>query len=769
MECNREEALVAKMMAEQKFVEMDVDGAKILALKAHSLYPDLDGLSQFLATLEVYISSKQRSNGEINWYRVLGVESSADDDTIRRHYRKLALTLHPDKNKSVGAEGAFKILSEAWGRLSNSAWRSAYDQKRNLYHMHQNVPNNGSSIATGQKGFHNFFKGDISSSTTQKRAMHPNPAPPSRVFKPHTFWTLCSYCKTQFEYMRCYVNSNLVCQNCRHTFFAIEFLPPPMNGNGKTWTSSVQGQNSMQHVRSENSNAAGNSISNSNMRAEANLGAFCKADTGGRVSLGASKSDLRKEFLDRIIHGLKEPGVGSASGDFVSVPAGDKLKKKKRRSDELRRNNPPFQMPSGNGGVGDSGAQKGSSETGKRSLLGKFNQTRELSQQELRNLLIEKAKKDIQLKLNSCRIPPVVSRTSEKEMGKGKQKVVDTNSGAQSEALLAESDDNPDRKGPVPVTMAVPDPDFHDFDNDRTERSFAANQVWAAYDDDDGMPRYYAMIHCVTSLKPLRMRISWLNTKNNRELSPLNWIGSGFLKTSGIFWIGKHEVNNSLNSFSHKVKWEKGKRGFIEVYPRKGDVWAMYSNWSPDWDSLTENEVIHKYTMVEVLEDYTEEGGVSVAPLIKVAGFKTVFCRHPDSNTTKAVPKEELFRLSHQVPSHVLTGQEGPNVPTGCLELDPASMPLELLQVYTEVQVKEMVENAEKANILPGNGKKSELQLTEDGETAKETVGVVTAAKKIEAETEKLIIGVETGAKKTEAEAEAEKVIVYKRRRRAQN
>ncbi|KAF2311508.1 hypothetical protein GH714_024460 [Hevea brasiliensis] len=192
--------------------------------------------------------------------------------------------------------------------------------------------------------------------------------------------------------------------------------------------------------------------------------------------------------------------------------------------------------------------------------------------------------------------------------------------------FLANSNDDPDTKGTDPsLSMTVPDPDFHDFDKDRTEKSFGDNQVWAAYDDDDGMPRYYAMIHSVISTKPFRMQISWLNSKNNRELGPLNWIGSGFYKTSGVFWIGKHEVSESLNSFSHKVKWAKGTRGTVQIYPRRGDVWALYRNWSPDWNELTPDEVIHKYDMVEVLEDYDEERGVTVLLLLKLLVSRQCF------------------------------------------------------------------------------------------------------------------------------------------------
>ena len=145
MECNKDDALRAKELAEKKFLEMDLAGANRFALKAQELYPGLDGLSQLLPTLEVYFSAEKRINGEIDWYKVLGVDPLADDETIRRHYRKMALALHPDKNKSVGSDGAFKLISQAWSLFSDKDRRLLYDQRHNLRGSFQEVPDRKST------------------------------------------------------------------------------------------------------------------------------------------------------------------------------------------------------------------------------------------------------------------------------------------------------------------------------------------------------------------------------------------------------------------------------------------------------------------------------------------------------------------------------------------------------------------------------------------------------------------------------------------------
>jgi len=84
-----------------------------------------------------------------------------------------------------------------------------------------------------------------------------------------------------------------------------------------------------------------------------------------------------------------------------------------------------------------------------------------------------------------------------------------------------------------------------------------------------------------------------------------------------------------------------------------------------------------------------------VIPLLKVAGFKAVFHRHMDPKEVRRIPKGELFRFSHQVPSRLLTGEEGNNAPEGCHELDPAATPVDLLKVITEVNEDVVAQAAE--------------------------------------------------------------------------
>ena len=63
-----------------------------------------------------------------DYYDLLGVSRDADNDTLKRAYRRLARQYHPDINKDPGAEDRFKEIGRAYEVLGDPQTRARYDQ-----------------------------------------------------------------------------------------------------------------------------------------------------------------------------------------------------------------------------------------------------------------------------------------------------------------------------------------------------------------------------------------------------------------------------------------------------------------------------------------------------------------------------------------------------------------------------------------------------------------------------------------------------------------
>ncbi len=83
-----------------------------------------------------------------DYYEVLGVSKEASETEIKKSYRRLARSHHPDANPNdTGAEERFKELTEAYEVLSNAEARRAYDT-----YGHQ-VPRGGNGYPGGGDPF----------------------------------------------------------------------------------------------------------------------------------------------------------------------------------------------------------------------------------------------------------------------------------------------------------------------------------------------------------------------------------------------------------------------------------------------------------------------------------------------------------------------------------------------------------------------------------------------------------------------------------------
>jgi len=66
-----------------------------------------------------------------DYYNILGVQEGADENDIKKAFRRLAKQYHPDRNPgNKAAEEKFKAVSEAYEVLSDAQKRKQYDQMR---------------------------------------------------------------------------------------------------------------------------------------------------------------------------------------------------------------------------------------------------------------------------------------------------------------------------------------------------------------------------------------------------------------------------------------------------------------------------------------------------------------------------------------------------------------------------------------------------------------------------------------------------------------
>ncbi|XVF56927.1 hypothetical protein PTKIN_Ptkin06aG0159900 [Pterospermum kingtungense] len=667
MECNKEEAVRARGLAELRMQNGDFEGAKKLALKAQKLFPQLENISQLLTVCDVHYSAKQNLCGaEKDWYGILQVEQSADENCIKKQYKKLALLLHPDKNKFAGAEAAFKLIGEANMILSDQMKRSQYDMKCKISvktaPKPTYQPSNRASSANSQYEFMNNYKNGSSkftASDSYQQAQH------------LTFWTLCSVCGSKYRYFKDFANKPVVCPTCGSSVIARDLGPEGYSWRQFSNQKEIPNQGPCK-VFSQCNGGKPSSIHFSHVFAEPT--SFPKA--GSSVPLGGSKKQGVQMCQP---HEVPKPDAAKPKESRTSRNA------KKRRGRKSVEESDESETE-----VEDVVSQECYwNNSGLNSKVNEGHFLRRSSRQKQHVSYEEKLIDDIFYSANEENVYDGASKNDNSVDSTGAadmcQKEVKRKASAPPEdTVLKKKSKTGDSESvtdvnPSPQVLEYPEPEFSDFEMQRAENCFAVNQVWAIYDTLDGMPRFYARIMKVFN-PGFKVRITWLEPDPLEE-NERNWFDKDLPVSCGKYRNGSSQVCVDHPMFSHQIASIKGLgKGSSLVYPQKGETWALFKDWDVEWASEPEkHKPPYQYDFVEVLTDFDEEAGIGVAHLGKVKGFVSIFQQtERDGVISFQMSSRELYRFSHRIPSFRMTGKEREGVPVGSFELDPAALPTNL-------------------------------------------------------------------------------------------
>ncbi|RDX79090.1 DnaJ-like subfamily B member 12, partial [Mucuna pruriens] len=705
MECNKDEAQRAKQIAENKMQAGDFEGALKFATKAQRLFPEIQNIVQIFAVCEVHCAAQKKHSGsDMDWYGILQTHRLADEATIKKQYRKLALLLHPDKNKSAGAEAAFKLIGEANRVLSDQMKRTSYDSRFGVSvgNTAPKVPPrypNGNSFGTKCDGTARNHQNSFYSQSHGWNAYH-------RV-ENQTFWTCCPHCNTRYQYYKTILNHTIRCQQCSKSFTAHDMgnnnAPPGYWSAFNNQKEPPQQASPKEASKSNGGKSCGREQEGVSMsKCTAGVGAYSKAakSRDGQATAGVKKAGV----------GTSNPTNSKVKESLTSTKVGCKRARQSTSDDDNK---------AGNGkGMKDTKVRENRVDPHRRSSRSKqhvsYTQTdkdgdfgssskRPRHHESVTTTEVEKREVPttggLSRKNNPASFTAGVggqngevrnkaSAPPEETVLRNKTKVEQTNVQRKeaSNSDLNDSKSKADNCSPLKSNLSpnseicCPDPDFSDFERDKAEDCFAVNQFWAIFDNTDSMPRFYALVKKVYS--PFKLQITWLEPDSDDQ-GEIDWHKAGLPVACGKFKLGHSQRTTDRFMFSHQMHCIKGSEtGTYLVYPKKGETWAIFRHWDIGWSSNPEKQSEYQFEYVEVLSDFDENVGIKVTYLGQLKGFVSLFQQTVLNGISLfCIPPNELYRFSHRIPSYKMTGAEREDVPRGSFELDPAGLPNSLFEV----------------------------------------------------------------------------------------
>jgi len=684
MECNKDEAVRARQIAEARMQRGEFVEALRFANKAKKLYAEVENITQILTICEVHNAAQKKvSATDMDWYEILQVERLADEAVIKKQYRRLALLLHPDKNKYAGAEAAFKLIGQANGVLSDQAKRSSYDSQFGVSTKgaarKSTAKRDAEKSQKGSESHHNSdgnvftAKHGENAANNQKKSC-PNTASYNSQAGFMAFWTSCPHCNFSYQYSLQHANADLLCLQCMKSFrarrvcFGVppskpEFTPVniPKQAPKPEFTPKEAPIPGPSEPVSESTDhkPLGREHTTSMKKCAAGAGAHCEKSKDDSVP--ASK----------VMESQSSKNVGSKRVRQSAPDSGESFKAS--NSDEMSDANIPEQDPDH--------SRVGARRSSRKKQHVSYTET---SDDEDLQIPFKAPRQNEPLHADEVENKTVPASNGSSNGGNPATSaagVADQNRQKVSESKDYNFSSLNSNVPSGPNILHCLDSEFNDFEMDKEEDCFAAKQIWAMYDTDDAMPRFYAIVKKVTS--PFKLQIIWLEADPD-DKDELDWQDADLPIACGKFRLGSSERTTDRTAFSHQVRCikETGKGSYL-VYPGKGETWAIFKDWDIKWSSNPNKHLgAQDYEYVEIVSDFSENVGIGVAYLDKVKGFASIFQKTCKNGVDIFyVRPNELYMFSHQVPSYKMSGNEGEGVPRGSFEFDPAALPSNLFEV----------------------------------------------------------------------------------------
>ncbi|KAH7286466.1 hypothetical protein KP509_32G008500 [Ceratopteris richardii] len=784
MDCNKEDAIKARQIAESKLAAKDYYAAKRFILKSQRLFPSLCGLNQMLAVADIHISHLEFGDDlEFNWHHILKVEEGADEEIIRKQYRKLLLMLHPDKNKYAGAESAFKLVQgahqafETYKEISNATadvdsdhcfWTVCSEckisckqptsaeyqyvlcpkctrsfvavrssQSKEEVSQSRNKRENSSDVRKAEEKMNNadYKLGGTSTKETEVELSSSSSSSYEEFVRIKRRRNAPSPKKSQMLRSLSLSSSSMSSSLSRDIGKKWGTKPKVAVSFSSMWskehweqkqmccrqsitkTDVLEEKNQSQATSRRDSPHATRSSPVADV--EIDLSSGDSLDNCFKNSIGENMGEDHSRHSEDVHTAETRQGITNETPckEDADAPVGDCSYSMKyvniKDKDEMKRDfisHQKMELKTDTGEnemykfyIGGCSHQpiKDRNAEGGRKIYQDVDVQKANCKQHQKNGTAKDTKKDCdpnvkffekltsiimnQVSDGDFQVREVILKKSpqplqDKEDRAGSSsKVYHMNvaiayafTGSNGCALTSEDCmvgcSEIYQEDQVSVQCEVPDNDVYNFDKGRQEECFEAGQIWAVYDDDDGLPRFYAYIDQVISLHPFRVRMKWLYPAKPIPEDVKAWTKAGFAYTCGEFILGRSSTRQKVLMFSHIMAHENG--GIpctIRIYPQKGDVWALYKDWKPQKGRTRHCEP------VQVISHYSKDQGVEVVPLFKVDGYKSIYCRRGFEGLQTILPSE-LKRFSHQVPAHYLEGHELSGLPEESVDLDTAAL-----------------------------------------------------------------------------------------------